>query len=336
MNTWKKSLAVGIILLFIGTAIIQSTAQNVEKSSSVSRGHWLYVGGNGPGNYSRIQDAVDNASDGDTVFVYDDSSPYYETIKINKPLNLIGENRDTTIIDGRTKDWNIEIEAENVTISDFTIQNASRSGIIVRGGRHSTITNNIIQNNLAEGILFMKSTDSVINRNIIQNNGGIGIRFFGDFIYNNDIICTQNIVEKNKIGIYVTIWEKARLTISENEIADSSETGIILYLSMFKVYSSTVTKNNFERNNQSANIIFRSGYGMGPFSEYICLFITKILSKSLLIINNYWGRIRFLPYKIDVKIILVPDVNWMPELYYDYWKVDWHPAKKPYDIPGMR
>jgi hypothetical protein len=44
----------------------------------------LYVGGTGEGNYSRIQDAIDDAVDGDTVFVYDDSSPYYEHIRINK------------------------------------------------------------------------------------------------------------------------------------------------------------------------------------------------------------------------------------------------------------
>ncbi len=64
----RKCLAVGIILLFIGTAVIPSTAQNIEKSTS--RGNTLYVGGNGPGNYSIIQDAVDNASNGDMVYVY--------------------------------------------------------------------------------------------------------------------------------------------------------------------------------------------------------------------------------------------------------------------------
>ncbi|MEF8847999.1 MAG: hypothetical protein V5A68_02570 [Candidatus Thermoplasmatota archaeon] len=29
----------------------------------------LYVGGRGPGNYSTIQNAIDNANTGDTVFV---------------------------------------------------------------------------------------------------------------------------------------------------------------------------------------------------------------------------------------------------------------------------
>jgi hypothetical protein len=75
----RKWLAVGIILLFVGTCIIPAVAQDTEKPSEpTSRGSWLYVGGSGPGNYSKIQDAVDNTSDGDTVFVYDDASPYLD------------------------------------------------------------------------------------------------------------------------------------------------------------------------------------------------------------------------------------------------------------------
>ena len=81
----RKCLAVGIILLFVGTCIIPAIAQESEKpSQSTSRGNWLYVGGSGPGNYSKIQDAINASSNGDTVFVYDDSSPYLENLIINK------------------------------------------------------------------------------------------------------------------------------------------------------------------------------------------------------------------------------------------------------------
>ncbi|MBN2065256.1 MAG: hypothetical protein JW771_00415, partial [Candidatus Thermoplasmatota archaeon] len=38
-------------------------------TSFISSGTRLYVGGVGPGNYSYIQDAIDNASEGDTVFI---------------------------------------------------------------------------------------------------------------------------------------------------------------------------------------------------------------------------------------------------------------------------
>ncbi len=67
----RKCLAIGIILLFVGVTISSSNStEHTEKSQSTSRGNWLYVGGSGPGNYTRIQDAIDDASHGDTVFVY--------------------------------------------------------------------------------------------------------------------------------------------------------------------------------------------------------------------------------------------------------------------------
>ena len=81
----------------------------------------LYVGGSGPGNYSRIQDAVDNASSGDTVFVYDDSSPYYESITINAGISLRGEHRNTTSIEGGNRA--ISIFTDGVNVSGFRISN---------------------------------------------------------------------------------------------------------------------------------------------------------------------------------------------------------------------
>ncbi|MBE3136539.1 MAG: hypothetical protein IMZ43_03980, partial [Thermoplasmata archaeon] len=85
----RKGLAVGIILLFIGTCIISTVAQDTEKPLPASRGNWLYVGGSGSGNYSTIQDAIDNSSNGDTVYVY--NGTYYEHVEIDKSITLIGE-----------------------------------------------------------------------------------------------------------------------------------------------------------------------------------------------------------------------------------------------------
>ena len=96
-----------------------------EQAKETSYGKILYVGGSGPNNYTSIQQAIDNASDGDTIFVYDDSSPYYEEIIINKSINLVGENRETTIIYGNKSKYPpcniIIIRANHVNISNFKL-----------------------------------------------------------------------------------------------------------------------------------------------------------------------------------------------------------------------
>lgn len=123
----RKWLAIGIILLFAGISIIPATAENIGKQSS-TRGNWLYVGGTGPGNFTRIQDAINDATEGDTVFVYAYSSPYHENVIVNKSINMIGEDRNTTMIDGKNIDNPVWIKTSFVNISGFTISNSSDSG----------------------------------------------------------------------------------------------------------------------------------------------------------------------------------------------------------------
>ena len=120
----KKLIGLLFCMLMIVSTIVQVSGITVsEKTShSLTTGNILYVGGLGPNNYTRIQDAINASFDGDTIFVYDDSSPYYENIMIRKSIVLIGEDKNTTIIDGRYGKDVTYIKCNNVTISGFTIQ----------------------------------------------------------------------------------------------------------------------------------------------------------------------------------------------------------------------
>ena len=173
IGLWKKGLVFGIILLFVGAGVIPSFGGTVvERNSnhSISNGNTLYVGGSGPGNYTRIQDAIDNASNRDIVFVY--NGTYYEYIDVTKSINLIGENKETTIIDGGGSGDVVNVTANNVKICELTIQNSGDewrdAGIRICSNRNIIKGNNIKNNN--NGIYLHDSKFNIIKGNIISNN----------------------------------------------------------------------------------------------------------------------------------------------------------------------
>jgi len=170
----RKNLVGGIILMFVVTCIIPAVAQNTMKPMPALKGHWLYVGGSGPGNYTKIQDAINTASDGDTVYVYNDSSPYLEDLVITKSLLLLGEDEATTIIQGTTSHFNIQVKADDVTISGFTCQeNWYSMGIIIYGNNSRIMGNTIKNTSLSISETYQSSGNFIAHNTIIQNGYGL-------------------------------------------------------------------------------------------------------------------------------------------------------------------
>lgn len=296
-----KWLAVGTILLFIAITVIPSYAQDAKTPQSPLRGNWLYVGGSGPGNYTRIQDAIDNASDGDTVYVY--AGIYLGNIVINESIALIGENKNTTIIDENTAienpqliEANIYIFIDSVNINGFTIQNCNGCGIFL-GSSHVIISNNIFLNN-THGIHFYMGTNHnvIIMNNIITNNlNGI---YTVAGCTNNTI--SKNIITNNNRGILISQYSRYN-NIFYNSFISNKECGIIIeWGSLFN----TVSKNTFLTNGKHASF--------------------RVLSSRNTWEENYWDKPRVLPFPIIGSLGLFIQ-NWV--------NFDWHPAKEPYDIP---
>ena len=168
----KGVICVLICMLMILTTVVPVSAHEVLKTTSrpLITGNILYVGGLGPNNYTRIQDAVDNATDGDTVFVYDDSSPYYENIVINTSISLRGEDANTTIIDGDAFGDVVKITSDSVNLSAFTVRHG-QNGIFLEYSHDCTITGNrILQtNDLGSGIILEQSHhNTIINNTVIE------------------------------------------------------------------------------------------------------------------------------------------------------------------------
>jgi parallel beta-helix repeat protein len=174
--------------LFIGIGVYPSSGMTVEEKTIIptTRGNTLYVGGNGLNNYTKIQDAINNASEGDTVFVYDDSSLYYEHVRVNRSISLIGESKGTTIIDGNDKGDVVYVNGGEVIVKGFTIRNGN-NGILIFSD-YNTITDNTISNNKCgirlcyQGgfITFHSNFNTIIKNNFLDNEQDAF--FEGDFI----------------------------------------------------------------------------------------------------------------------------------------------------------
>jgi len=226
-----KGLAFTIVVLFIGTGAVSAfNVIQVNKYKPTNPSNTLYVGGSGSGNYTKIQDAIDNANHDDTVFVYDDNSPYYEHVNINKMISLVGEDRNTTVIDGSYKGTVVIISADDVVLTGFTIEHGADAGIEVHSNDNQ-IFENIVKNNGentggAYGIYLSAYSNNIIRNNeITYNENGIKIEDWNENADNN--LISENFIAHN---LWCGMWDfdRGRGTIATwNVIADNAKYDII-------------------------------------------------------------------------------------------------------------
>jgi len=147
-----------------------------------------------PINYATIRGAIKVANPGDTVFVY--SGTYHESIAIAKPVSLIGENRETTIIIGSGTGDVVYVSSDEVRVSGFTIENsgeegtetAGDAGIELNGVKNCIVSNCSVTNN-GFGIYITSSSNNVLENNICWSNSNGGILLWSS--------CNNNLIINN-------------------------------------------------------------------------------------------------------------------------------------------
>jgi len=315
-----------------------------------SDGNILYVGGDGPGNYTSIQDAIDNASNGDIVFVF--QGIYYESLKINKSITLLGEDRNTTIVSlvNFTSKVALYISSDYVHVHGFTFENSTGHTycIILIDISFCEISGNIFSNNDGGGIAFNNCSHNKICGNIIRYNGdphflGYGIRILYDS-YNNTI--ADNIIEDN-IGVGIGIEYSSNNNIIGN-IFRNNTNAIELKTSP----KNNISYNKFYENEKGCikisefsnrNIIYRNHFDTQARSILLYYSIlnsvleNNFMQRTILGCiyneggyltkwnNNFWIHGRTFP-----KVILIQLIPWVLSIGVQF---DWHPAQEPYDIP---
>ncbi len=197
-----------------------------------------------PDDYPTIQAAIDNASAGDTVFVK--NGIYHPTgfeIEIDKPISLVGEDSQKTVIQAfrapSITHWvALAVLTDNVLITGFTL-NASEIGISVDNypiepSNVRIIGNNII-NNARWGVLLQSGTKNcVVSKNNITGNGEYGIS-----AYSTDAVISENHIEGNGGGIDVR--DTRNVTVTQNYIANNGEGGVALgWTGQYYVYQTTL------------------------------------------------------------------------------------------------
>ena len=104
-----------------------------------------------PSEYATIQLAIDASINGDTVYV--SNGTYIENINYNnKDLYLLGENRDSTIIDGN-QNSNVVVMNGSSVLDGFTVQNGER-GVDVTNSSNSNDSCYIINSNFYNNVLI--------------------------------------------------------------------------------------------------------------------------------------------------------------------------------------
>jgi parallel beta-helix repeat protein len=205
-------------------------------------------------NFSTIQEAInDNETlDGHTILV--DAGTYYEHVIVNKSVSLIGENRSTTIVDGNYTGTVMNLEANNVNITGFTIQKSGTIYLLECGiyfdeeSIRNNVSHNIITNNYY-GIVLLSSSNNSISRNNITANKDFAIWLEGSSTYNS---ISENNIRANELGILLTSFSNHN-SIFENNITNNGQ-GITLMGSS----NSTITVNNVEGNIHSGILLSKS------------------------------------------------------------------------------
>ena len=342
MNPHLKILYSSAVVLLM-TASAFPLALGTQTQAPIS--HTLYVGGSGPGNYTTIQDAIDAAVDGDTVFVYHDSSPYVtRTIDVDRSITLVGEDRESTQIwpNPYYMEAGMVIEAPHVHVHNLTLLTGS-TGIIIRS---SDVELSYMDVQAGVDGICVGTLDAVMQRLWIHDNwvhtglaGGIGLYFC-----NNSLISNNTVV-----GDYGKYWRGLSVEFSfNNRIVDNyfvgCELGCLCSFSGNNVYNRNVFSSDDSflsvENSFHETFIGNAFNGGGSPAEFHDVLQEKLdmlkeqrnnsffaatyhLSGRHHWDGNYWGENIQRPYIIQGYSIIGP-------VHIKRVNFDWHPETEPW------
>ena len=239
----KKTIS-GIMLILLLTSML-TLAFNVQPVKAEPK-TWI-VDDDGPADFHTIQEAIKAASPGDIIFVK--TGTFYENVIVNKSVSIIGESRETTLIDGNGTAEAVIVAANNTMLSGFTIQSGSSfiAAVRLENVSHVTITNNTITNSFSGLAIAFSDFNTIVGNNITRNT------FRDTFVNSSNNILRDNIIE----GLYISKSINNTLvgnTIGSFMLSHSPNTTLRNNnFSVFGVYGETLS--HFVQDIESSNTI---------------------------------------------------------------------------------
>jgi len=286
------------VIIFLVNAIpsnlIDGTILDKDYTNGVhTNGNILYVGGDGPNNYTKIQDAINDAHDGDTIFVY--YGIYNESIIMNKSVSLIGidKNENKPIVNGGNStaihilsdncsveylkiisksDKTVEISSSSVSIENCSIKNCQQGdgeGVDMRKSRNTKIAHNEIYE-VGDGLFIYKCSECAIHNNTFYDTHLLSI--YARYLDGSNI--SDNII---KGGFYGSLW-----------LIESSNNSIYGNIFNGGIEVDDCSHDKFYKNHLSGMRIYSSDKEL--FMDNNMKSVKLIYSTNLTITNNTFGN----------------------------------------------
>jgi parallel beta-helix repeat protein len=253
-----------LILLLISTLTLAFHIQPVKAEPTT-----IVV----PDDYPTIQEAINAATPGDTIFVR--AGTYFENVVANKTVSLIGEDKTTTIIDGNAMESVFTVTQDHVNITGFTVRNSGGeeplfAGIQLYTASYCNISGNEITNNYYGIDLIFYSNYNIVSRNNITANNKAGI-MFGVQSSNNAVV-KNNIMTNNEEGILICGSSNYNIISGNNITANKMiGVGVVTDSSHNVIYHNNIIKNIYKQAAiESGNNLWDDGYPSGGnyWSDY--------------------------------------------------------------------
>jgi len=286
----------------------------------------ILVKNDGTGNYKSIQQAINNSSPGDVIFV--ENGIYKEKIIIDKPLKLIGKSAKNTTISGFHADhvftgappennFVVTILSDNVTIEGFnitshgTFNDSSGNFRACAGVNVQNCDNCVFSDNVfyklggwagGGGLLARQTANLTIKNNTFLKISGLGV-----VIDKNERseIKNNNFIDNSLYGMWLSQLYDVMIY---NNLIEGSKFGI----TVSKTKNTIIDENIFQDNKQKCLVLKNSTDNNVTNNKFTLSTLNLLNNKYSSVMffyetgnhweGNYWFEPRCLPRIIFGKI----------------------------------